>query len=287
MRVKPTFLGIGAQKCATTWLYDILSDHPEVCLSAEKELDFFSYYYDYGFQWYEKNFAGSERGTVGEVSPSYFHSLEAPERILDYRADIKLVLLLREPIARAISNHRHEVRIGHLTGDDLSFERGLSNNPAYINQGLYGTHLERWLRVFPRNQIHLVFFDDILADRAKCARAVFRFLDIDQAHQPAALDRKANPSYLHRFAWLSRIREGLFKAVRVIGLEPLWRRAGDAGARELYRKINRREPAAVIPAIAPASVLQLRDRFEPELSRLEEITGRDLAAWRRAWQQPC
>ncbi len=111
---KPAFLGIGAQKSATTWLYDILSDHPDVCLSEQKELDFFSHYFDFGYQWYERQFPvhGAEC-IAGEVSPSYFHSPAVPERVHAYAPDIKLILLLREPVQRAISNHKHEVRIDH------------------------------------------------------------------------------------------------------------------------------------------------------------------------------
>ena len=78
---KPTFIGIGAQKCASTWIYDILKDHPDVALSELKEVDFFSYKYDHGLQWYENNF--SEAGTqsvIGEISPSYFHEPAVPAR---------------------------------------------------------------------------------------------------------------------------------------------------------------------------------------------------------------
>jgi len=65
----PTFIGIGAQKCASTWLYEILRDHPQVVLSEPKELDFFSYRYHYGQQWYGRHFsARSEASAMGEIS---------------------------------------------------------------------------------------------------------------------------------------------------------------------------------------------------------------------------
>ena len=156
--VKPAFIGIGAQKCASTWLYNILADHPEVWLSEKKELDFFSYYYDYGFQWYERNFESDESLVAGEVSPSYFHGKGVPKRVFEYDANLRLILFLRDPIERAISNHKHEVRIGHFRGSDLSFERGLKNNPSYISQGLYATHLEKWLEYFPKDW--LLFVDE-------------------------------------------------------------------------------------------------------------------------------
>ena len=53
---KPSYIGIGAQKCASTWLHRILAEHPDVSVPEVKELDFFSYRYDHGYQWYERCF---------------------------------------------------------------------------------------------------------------------------------------------------------------------------------------------------------------------------------------
>ena len=78
---KPNFVGIGAQKCASTWIYQILSDHPDVSLSTKKEIDFFSYRYHHGSLWYEKHFPDKPGATAtGEVSPSYFHEPAVPSR---------------------------------------------------------------------------------------------------------------------------------------------------------------------------------------------------------------
>src|SRR5450432_1780443 len=70
---RPTYVGIGAQKCASTWLHSILAEHPEVAVPEVKEVDFFSYRYDYGYQWYERCFRSSKPARArGEISPSYF-----------------------------------------------------------------------------------------------------------------------------------------------------------------------------------------------------------------------
>ena len=63
---------------------------------------------------------------------------------------MKLILFLRNPLDRLISNHKHEIRVSHLAGNELSVEFGLMNNPSYVEQGLYATHLERWLEYFPK-----------------------------------------------------------------------------------------------------------------------------------------
>src|SRR5512145_3457050 len=82
---RPTYVGIGAQKCASTWLHRMLEAHPQVCVPAVKEVDFFSYRYDRGYQWYERRLTTGSDGTVrtarGEISPSYFCEPSVPERL--------------------------------------------------------------------------------------------------------------------------------------------------------------------------------------------------------------
>ena len=152
---RPTYVGIGAQKCASTWLHRILAEHPQVAVPEAKEVDFFSWRFDHGYQWYERQFATGPETAVarGEISPSYFAEPAVPARIARYAPEVRVLLSLRDPVQRALSNHRHEVREGHLTGPDLSFEAGLANNPMYVEQGLYATHLRQWLHHFPRERI--------------------------------------------------------------------------------------------------------------------------------------
>ncbi len=278
---KPNFLGIGAQKCASTWLYDILSDHPEVCLSDTKELDYFSNFYDFGFQWYERQFDPQPgHRAVGEVSPSYFHHLSAPQRVRDYAADMRLIVFLREPVQRAISNHKHEVRIGHFGGDDLSFESGLKNNPQYIEQGLYATHLERWLRYFESQQLMVVFFDEVVADGANVAKRIYEFLGIGTGHVPAALSQRSNESYVNRSASLESAKNVLRGLLRKLRLGWLWELLGKTGLQKAYRSVNRTEPENVIPPLQRQTREQLHELFADEISRLEALTGADLARWR-------
>lgn len=280
--MKPAFIGIGAQKCASTWLYDILSDHPEVRLSEKKELDFFSSFFDRGYQWYESHFGAVEPGQItGEISPSYFHTPGVPERIRAYNPDVRLIVLLREPYKRALSNHRHEVRIGHLRGEDLSFERGMRNNPLYVEQGLYATHLERWLAVFPREQLLVLLFDEVKADARKVATRVYEFLGIDAAHDPAALRERSNESYVNRSAAVESAKDSIRGVLRTVGLGWLWEGIGRTGLRNLYRSANRQSADAVIPPPRPETEAALRERFDAEIARLEHLTGFDLSGWRR------
>ena len=283
MTARPNFIGIGAQKCASTWLYEILADHPQACLAEEKELDFFSYHYDHGYQWYENSFSEEANvSLVGEISPSYFNSPSAPERIREYDPDVRLILCLRDPIDRALSNHRHEVRIGNLQGDDLSFENGLRNNPQYVDQGLYATHLERWLKHFDRRQILIILFDDVEADPQNIARQVYTFLGIDTQHESAALKEASNPSYVNRSTVLEEAKNAIRATLRKLRLGRLWQLLGDLGLRRLYRAANRAPSESVIPPLEVGTREFLDECFASEIDRLEVLLNRDLSAWRGA-----
>lgn len=278
----PTFIGIGAQKCASTWIYDILSDHPQVALSSLKEVDFFSYKYDHGVQWYEHNFSEQYAGqpVVGEISPSYFHEPAVPERVLRHYPDIKLIVSLRHPVKRAISNHTHEIRTGHLTGEDLTFEKGLANNPTYVDQGMYAKHLQRWLDAFPREQVLVLVFEEVIADRVAAAKKIYDFLGIDQHHQSAFLDSRSNPGYVNRSKGLESFRKKARGFVKSIGLDFLWGLLAKLGLRKLYSGVNKVSSAEAIPSPLESTLANLNAEFSDDIAQLEELLARDLSVWR-------
>lgn len=280
--MKPTFLGIGAQKCASTWLYRLLGTHPEVRLTPVKEIDFFSYHYDRGYQWYEHHFEEASGGELcaGEVSPSYFHDPSAPHRVRRYNPRMKLLLTLRDPVERAISNHKHEVRLGHFSGDDLSFEAGLANNPMYVEQGLYAKHLTNWLSCFAPEQIFVALMDDIRDRPRHVATDVFRFLGIDGSHDSEAVTTRFNTSHATRSRSLVRLKDRVYQMSRSPGMGWLWSTAAGMGARDVYRRLNVVESDRVIPPVQPRTVLELRERFTADIRQLEGLIGRDLSHWR-------
>lgn len=279
--MKATFIGIGAQKCASSWLYDILADHPEAAVSEKKELDFFSYHYEHGYRWYESQFPGKPGAkAVGEISPSYFNEASVPERAKLYSPDLRILVSLRDPVERALSQHRHLVRIGLVPGPDYRFETALADNPSYIEQGCYATHLSRWLQVFPRSQMLIVLMEDIRQDPEATARKVYEFLDIDAQHRSVALNEKSNPSYAVRSQGTDAVIRGLRHNLRRIGLGGLWQAVGDSGLRKVYRRFNRKPSEAVIPAVATETKARLRDEFQRETRDLEKLLGRDLGHWR-------
>jgi len=189
---------IGAQKAGTTALYAYLRWHPGITGPSWKEVSFFDRHWWRGEAWYRGHFPLRAGGRlVGEASPSYlFHPL-APERARALVPEVKLVALLRDPVARAYSQYQHEVALGR---EPLSFEDALEAEEArlrgeverlvadprafsrawwdhtYAARGRYAEQLERWLAVFDREQLLVVRSEDLGERPAETYAEVLAFL---------------------------------------------------------------------------------------------------------------
>lgn len=275
------FIGIGAQKCASSWIYDILKDHPDVNVSEKKELDFFSYNYELGYKWYESHFNNNEKDTIaGEVSPSYFNEASVPYRLKQYMPEAKIILSLRNPVERALSQHRHLIRIGYIQGPDYSFEEALNNNPSYIEQGLYATHLTRWLEYFPLEQIHVVTMEEISQNSADVAKGLYEFLGVDTEHISKTRDGKSNISYALRNRSLDNFVVKLRIAINTLGFGVVWKWLGNTGLRHVYRSFNRRSSDKVIPTVKNKTKENLRQHFKEQVELLEQLLGRSFEQWK-------
>jgi hypothetical protein len=207
VRPLPAFLIIGAQKAGTTALYSYLREHPAIAGPPWKEVSFFDRHFWRGAAWYRGNFptrlylkrvrarAGVEP-IVGEASPSYvFHPL-APQRVAALVPDVRLIVLVRNPVDRAFSHYHHEVALGR---EPLPFEEALEQEDArlegqlermlepryfshawwnftYRARGRYAEQLDRWLEIFPRGRLLIVPSEDLLDRPAETYGHVLDFL---------------------------------------------------------------------------------------------------------------
>lgn len=139
-RMLPGFLVVGAQRCGTTSMFKALAQQPLVAKPfLRKGVHFFDIHYDQGVDWYRGNFPlvptsrlrrfGAGRPLTGESSPYYmFHPLAA-ERIARDLPDVKLLVMLRDPVERAYSAHAHEFARGHETEP---FEQAVALEPERV-----------------------------------------------------------------------------------------------------------------------------------------------------------
>lgn len=199
----PQFLIIGAQKCGTSSLYSYLIQHPEVLASTRKEVGFFSEKYEKGSSWYRARFPSLQEinsGFIcGEATPEYFFHPHAARRIHELLPDIRLILLLRNPVDRAISHYYHSVKKGH---EDLTLEDALNAEEeritdameemvrdenaysvdwqrySYKSRGIYCTQLQRYYDYFDREQILIIPSKELFESSGPVMKKIQSYLGI-------------------------------------------------------------------------------------------------------------
>jgi len=201
--VLPNFIIVGAPKAGTTSIYRYLSKHPEVFMSSPKEINYFSIdqiesqnlYYNYfkvkSLIEYEKLFDGVTNETaIGEGSVSYLFYKETPAKIKNIIPDVKIIILLREPISRAFSHYLMDNKLGLVNDsfENIIFKTSISDKQnlyyqQYVELGLYYKQIKRYFDIFNKNQIKICFQDDLYQNPLKVMNDIFIFLNIDCTHE--------------------------------------------------------------------------------------------------------
>jgi hypothetical protein len=183
LRALPGFLILGAARCGTTSLYQALASHPQVAPAFRKEVGFFDRAFGEGLGWYRAHFpARWSRRASGEATPEYLPHPHAPRRVRAALPDARLLVLLREPAARAWSHYHLNVRNGF---EDLAFEQAIEREDerlagerelmtideryhshayhfhSYLARGRYAEQLSAWLEHFARERLLVLATDDL------------------------------------------------------------------------------------------------------------------------------
>ena len=230
---------------------------------------------------------------AGEASTRYLFSKDAPALIANDQPDARIVAVLRNPVDMIASLHAHKLAGG--TEDLADFEQALAaeddrraghriprdSNPllaTYRDRAHFGEQVARWMDVFGPNQVHVILFEEMVRDPATHFRRLLEFLGVDPTFQPAsfAAHNQAHGSRGGLLRSLARTRPVQFATWRVLPAL-----IGDARTRELSRRIGhsklRRRTAQ--RAEVPAELRRrLEAEFAPDVARLSELLGRDVAA---------
>lgn len=295
----PNFLIIGFEKAGTTSVYHYLKQHPQVFVSPTKETNFFIHeaqnpeivpYLPDGLpvirslDAYRALFEdASGHKAVGEASPLYLADPRAAERIRHHLPKARLIAILRDPAERAYSAYWMRVRDGRET---RSFEQAIEQELAgrlddsldverrhYVRWGLYARHLKAYLSSFDRSQLAIHLFDDLQADPEEFMRALFRFLEIDDAFTPDTSVRY-NASGLPRSRFLRPLfgKSAVTRSLKRALPAPLCRRA--ASFQEAWRS---RELAK--PPLSAKLRRKLIAGYRSDILELQGMIGRDLSPW--------
>ncbi|XP_027027683.2 heparan sulfate glucosamine 3-O-sulfotransferase 1 [Tachysurus fulvidraco] len=184
----PDIIIIGVRKGGTRALLEMLSLHDSVA-AAQSEVHFFDSEdrYKRGYEWYTSQMplARPDQLTV-EKTPAYFTSVDAPDRIFLMNPSVRLLLIVRDPVDRVLSdytqvfhNQLQKHKIPQPIEDLLLRDGELNLGYKAVNRSVYHPHMERWLRVFPRDRLHIVDGDALIRDPLTEMKKVERFLRIE------------------------------------------------------------------------------------------------------------
>lgn len=210
--VKVNFLIIGAQKAGTTALFEGLRNHPEIYMPEIKELHFFDNdtffsksHVDYSV--YESRFNFTSRAKLyGEVTPSYMFWGSSMKRIWAYNKNMKLIVILRNPITRAFSHWNMQFE-KNIEKHDFYYciknesERLKNATPtdirrySYVERGLYAKQLERILDFFNKNQLLVIKYEEFLKNQETTMEQILFFLNVSSIDHKIKLKKTHNIPY--------------------------------------------------------------------------------------------
>lgn len=292
--MKPTFIIIGAQKCATTFVHKCIMEHPGIYMPHGEIPYFESPDYEQHSINLEKLFEGRSEKELGIKRPSYIGRPEVPSRIRNELPCAKLIAVLRSPIDRAISAYFHNISYGFLPivgiEDGMkqiiqgAYDANYKRSSEIIEYGFYYKYLHMYKYFFDKDRILVILHEDLEQDKAGVIKKVFSFLNVDNDYIPRAINSKPmantyNMMLLHLLQMRNRltfrynqdntrlyIRENkinYFLGKTIVGVERLW-------------KILIRDKKPVLSNSLHEELVHI---YKQDIERLSLILNRDLHNW--------
>ena len=292
------FVIIGAQKSGSTALFAYLAQHPDLFMCPTKELGYFAYQsgkpnfrgpddniytQDVVADWAEYcgAFHAAKPGQlIGEASVIYQYNINAVENLHSRFPAAKLIAVLRNPVYRAYSAYKHllrDERESETFEDAIALEdTRIKNNfePLwhYRRVGLYGEQLRRVFQFYPKEQVKVIFSEDLNTNTLETVRSCFRFLGVDSSFEPdvsfrpnrsGAHKSKAIGKFINKPNWLKN------NLKKVIPLKLRWKMK--AMLQSDYENRADSLPEALKNA--------LHDYYREDVHLLEKLLERDLSHW--------
>jgi len=188
---EPNFIVIGTIKSGTSSLYNYICSHPQVLPAIEKEVHFFDTHFEKGIDWYLAHFPAiptHKNFLTGEATPNYLYCEKAAEKLFNCFPKTKLIVMLRNPIDRAIFHYYMAKRLGQ---EKRNLEEVIAREtaileqieakllePGYFSFSLYVYFLKTWIKLFSREQILILKSEEMYEQPEATMKQVFEFLDL-------------------------------------------------------------------------------------------------------------
>ena len=279
---KPDFIGVGAPRCGTTWIYDCLSEHPEICTSDIKETNFFKENYDErnSFEKYKDHFSHcSDNKIKGEFSSSYFHSQDALARIKNVYPDVKIILSLRSVVDKLITSfydrNRHKKNLTKKDFDKF-FKKRFFGKDVYF----YSDKVKFILDTFDEDRLHIIIFKDLKDNPEETIKNLYSFLGVKEDFIPKTINEKSNKidsfyfprviKFFHKIYNSAKRNHSLYLVLRKLRLFTLGRKLIDLLGKRRKRSL----------ASNKEFKKKLFQSFEKDTERLEKMLDEDLEHWK-------
>jgi hypothetical protein len=186
----PDFVGVGAQRCGTTWWYELICEHPGVQSGLAKERHFFDVFAteemtDDDLASYQRCFPRADGQIAGEWTPRYAYDFWTPSLLRRAAPEAKLLFMIRDPLARLRSAIKFRLSMDPPDGPE---ELARICNEAAA-RGRYADQLERMLRWFGPDQVLVLQYERCVRDASAEIERTYGFLGIDDRFRPANLER--------------------------------------------------------------------------------------------------
>ena len=270
------FIGIGAQRAASTWIFKCLSEHPEICGSQPKETHFFTSFNKNSFTWYQSRFAHCREKIKGEYSALYLSDPAAPKKIKEKFPNIKLIVCLRGPITRAFSHYNFKLSNKVPLS---SFSQALKKYPEILERGLYYKYLQNYLKYFSQDEILILIYEDIKKDPKNFIKNVYKFLRVDENFLPRGLEAKINSQEARASKtnkkinkYYHKLKNKKYGRIIITGLKQI-------GINKFFidKTFKKRKKDS---AITEEEKNKLINFYQADIKKLEKLIKRDLSFWR-------
>lgn len=291
----PDFIGIGAMKAASTWIFTCLNEHPEICMGETKEIHFFDQLHDYrkGVEYYSSFFNHCNSNKIkGEFTPSYIHREGAAQRIYHCFPQIKLIACLRNPVNRAYSEYRYAVQQKGKLSLYSSFKEAIERDLPFREKGYYYQQLKEYFDLFPAENIKVMIFQHLKKNPTEFIQEIYSFLDLDNAEYiPSTVSHRRNvtgsQSVRYKIPGIAPILYWLKTRIRKNSLVGRWIR--NSGLQSVLREFVRNNRKIVkhkdfdkqnTPSLSTETREKVYHIYRRDISNLEQLLDRSLDSWR-------
>ena len=263
----PNFLIVGAARCGTTYLSNILMQHPEIFLHPKKELHFFDRDINKGLQYYREYFSGTKTidyKAIGEATPAYLYFENIPEIIHKNLPDVKIIIILRNPVDRAYS-HYWNIVFRSKEAKNITFDEMLKRNNRLVNEGFYFKGVEKYINLFSSNNVMILFYEKFMSNKINHLIQIFKFLHVNSDFIPDNMGIKYNSSSIKHGRSKILYYFSIFFSKYVI----------IPSVAGFFQRLNSKN----LPEMKKETRKHLLNIYKEANKRLAEITGENLDIW--------